>query len=237
MTKLNAKDRIIVALDSPRLDEALAWVRDLAPYAGYFKVGLELLTAHGAPEVVQKIHQLGGRLFFDGKFNDIPNTIAGATRSVAKLGVAMFDVHASCGEESMKAAVAHKGTSIALAVTVLTSIDDSTSRSIFGGPPSEKVVQFAKLAAKSGMDGIVCSPQELELLATFPELAKLRRVTPGIRPAWAATGDQKRILGPADAVKRGATHLVIGRPITSPPAEVGGPVEAIKKILAELETA
>jgi orotidine-5'-phosphate decarboxylase len=232
----SAKDRVIVALDTPSLEKALIWAKDLAPLVGYFKVGLELLTAHGAPTVVRELHKVGARIFFDGKFNDIPNTISGAVAAVSKLGVEMFDVHASIGKEAMKAAAAQKGKSKALAVTILTSLDDDASRKIFGAAAEQKVLQFALEAAECGMDGIVCSPKELHLFQSQPTLASLWKVTPGVRPTWAVTDDQKRHLTPGDAIAQGATHLVIGRPITEPPAQVGGPVEAAKRILDELES-
>lgn len=232
---ISPKDRIIVALDTPSLKQAVEWAEKLSAFVGYFKVGLELLTASGAPQVVSELHKIGARLFFDGKFNDIPNTIAGAVASVSKLGVEMFDVHASIGPEAMRAAAAEKGTSKALAVTVLTSLDDATSLSIFGAPAEQKVLQFALEAAANGMDGIVCSPKELHLFKSHPALQNLWKVTPGVRPHWAVVGDQKRHMSPAKAIEQGATHLVIGRPITEPPKEVGGPVEAAKRIVAELE--
>lgn len=230
-----AKDRIIVALDVDSLDKATELVKQLSPYVGCFKVGLELLTAVGAPRVVKAIQDLGGEIFFDGKFHDIPNTIAGATKAVAQMGVKMFDIHASNGPAAIRAAAAHKGHAKLIAVTVLTSHDETGARSIFGNSHSDKVVQFAREAAAAGADGVVCSPLELKLLAPIPELAKFWKVTPGVRPAWAAANDQKRILTPAEAIRSGATHLVIGRPMTSPPSEIGGPVEAAKRILAEIE--
>jgi orotidine-5'-phosphate decarboxylase len=231
----SAKDRILVALDVDSLDKAMPLVEKLAPYVGSFKVGLELLTSAGAPQVVRRIHDAGGSVFFDGKFDDIPATIAGASRAVSALGVKMFNVHASCGLESMRAAASAKGKSILLAVTVLTSIDDAASKHSFGAPALEKVLAFAEDASVAGCDGIVCSPRELEALAQNPRTARLLKVTPGIRPAWAAANDQKRALTPAEAVKKGASWLVIGRPILQPPS--GTPVDAAKKIIEEIEGA
>ncbi len=228
------KDRIIVALDVDTLEKAVPLVEALAPFVGCFKVGLELLTAEGAPQVVKRIHALGGQVFFDGKFDDIPNTVAGATKTVAALGVKIFDIHASCGLEAMRAAVMNKGKSLLLAVTVLTSLDDAASEHIFGALPSVKVLQFAIDAETAGADGVVCSPHELEILGRAERLQRLLRVTPGVRPAWAAANDQKRVMTPAEAVKKGATHLVIGRPILQPPREVGSPVEAAKRIADEI---
>lgn len=231
---MEPKDRIWVALDVDSLARTTELVRALAPYVGGFKVGLELLTAAGAPQVVEHVHGLGGRLFLDGKFDDIPNTVAAASRAVSRLGVHMFNVHASAGRAAVRAAVENKGDSLCLAVTVLTALTDEDSREIYGQPAVTKVLEFAHLAREAGADGIVCSPQELEALAREPALRSLAKVTPGIRPAWAAANDQKRTLTPAEALKAGATHLVIGRPITRPPTEIGSPVDAARRILKEV---
>lgn len=233
---MGVKDRIIVALDVDSLDKAKVLVESLAPHVGCFKVGLELLTAVGAPQVVEFVHSLGGQVFFDGKFDDIPNTIGGATKAVAGLNVKMFNVHASAGIEAMMAAVANKGQSLVLAVTVLTSLEENNANLIFGGPSKARVLQFARDAKLAGCDGIICSPQELELLGKQKELGGLMKVTPGVRPEWAAAGDQKRIMTPAEAIKAGATALVIGRPITKPPTEIGSPVDAAKRIAEEIAT-
>jgi orotidine-5'-phosphate decarboxylase len=231
---MSPKERLIVALDVDTLDKAVPLVESLAPHVGCFKVGLELLTAEGAPQVVRRIHSLGGKIFFDGKFDDIPNTVAGASRSVAALGVQFFDVHASAGLEAMRAAAAVKGKSLLLAVTVLTSMDTAVSEHIYGGSPQVKVLQFAIDAETAGADGIVCSPQELEMLSQAERLRKLLTVTPGVRPTWAAANDQKRVMTPAEAIRKGATHLVVGRPILAPPREIGSPVEAAKRIVEEI---
>ncbi len=231
---IEPKDRIIAALDVKTLNEAEALVTSLTPYVGCFKVGLELLTFVGAPKVVEFIHSLGGKVFFDGKFNDIPNTIAEASNVVAGMNVKIFNVHASIGIEAMMKAVANKGQSLILAVTVLTSLDENNTNLIFGGPSKAKVLQFARDAKLAGCDGIICSPQELEFLGKQKELNGLMKITPGVRPEWASANDQKRIMTPAEAIKAGATALVIGRPITKPPKEIGGPVEAAKKIAEEI---
>jgi orotidine-5'-phosphate decarboxylase len=231
---LERKDRIIVALDVDSLDKARSLVEELAPCVGCFKVGLELITSAGAPQVVTFVHELGGLVFFDGKFDDIPNTVGNAAKSAASLGVKMFNVHASCGIEAMSAAVANKGDSLVLAVTVLTSLEENNAHLIFGGPSKAKVLQFARDASIAGVDGIICSPQELELLGKQKELGDLLKVTPGVRPEWAAVGDQKRVMTPGEAVKAGATALVIGRPITKPPSEIGSPSEAAKLIAEEI---
>lgn len=232
-----AKEKIIVALDVDDLEKAKSLVESLAPHVGCFKIGLELITSVGAPGVVDFIHGFGGRVFYDGKFCDIPNTVGAAAKAAAALKVSIFNVHASCGIEAMMAAVANKGMSDVLAVTVLTSLEENNAHLIFGGPSKMKVLQFARDAKTAGCDGIICSPQELEFLGKQKELAGLLKVTPGVRPVWAAVGDQKRIMTPAEAIKAGATALVIGRPITKPPAEIGSPVDAAMKIAKEIEGA
>ncbi len=234
---MDARERLIVALDVDNLTTALSLVDKLTPHVGYFKVGLELLTAVGAPQVVTEIHKRHGKIFFDGKFDDIPNTVAGATKSVAGLGVALFDVHASAGLEAMKAAVKNKGKARCLAVTVLTSFTEEECQATFGASPDKKVLEFALKAAEAGVDGIVCSPRELATLGKSDKLKALWKVTPGVRPSWASGDDQKRIMTPLEAIRQGATHLVVGRPILRPPPAVGDPVTAAKKIVEEIAEA
>lgn len=231
---MDPRDQIIVALDVSTLEAAKPLIETLSPYVSCFKVGLELITACGAPQVVKFVHGLGGQLFFDGKFDDIPNTIAAASKAVAAFKVKYFNIHASAGLESMKAAVAHKGLSQVLAVTVLTAISPEECQRIYGASPADKVLQMAIDAKEAGVDGLICSPQELMTLGKHAGLSGLLKVTPGVRPSWASKGDQKRVMTPREAIKAGATHLVIGRPITEPPAEIGSPLNAIKRILDEL---
>jgi len=231
---MNPSERIIVALDVESLEKAEPLIRALSPVVGFFKVGLELLTSVGAPQVVDFIHQRGGKIFFDGKFDDIPNTVAAASRAVAAMGVSFFDVHASCGAASLRAAAAEKKSSKLLVVTVLTSHDEQSALKTFGASSEEKVLSFAREAALCGADGIVCSPKELPALAADPGLKHLLKVTPGVRPEWADANDQKRVLTPAEAIRQGATHLVIGRPILRPPSAIGDPVRAAKRIAEEI---
>jgi len=251
ITRTDHKWKLIVALDVSTLAEALSLVEQLHPFVGYFKVGLELLTAEGAPRVVKAIHDEGGKVFYDGKFSDIPNTIEKASRVVAHdLEVGIFNIHANCGFESMKRAadVAHSSPvgSIVLAVTVLTSLDvnevsrmyqtfqlavDSTSEEI-----KDLVIEGMAIKAKeAGVDGLICSPQDLPALQKLD--LGLRYVTPGVRPEWAAKGDQKRVTTPAQAIRNGADMLVVGRPITQPPEHIGSPVKAAQEILKEIESA
>lgn len=249
---MEAKERIILPLDVDSVAKATGLVQQLAPYVGPFKIGLEFINTMLASLITPKDDEdaeanlreirglfqlLAGRTFWDGKFDDIPNTVGGASAPVAKMGVKMFNVHASAGRDSVVKAVVNKGNSLVFGVTVLTSISADECVSIFGDKPGPKVLQLAKTLAEVGADGIICSSQELELLGQQPELTKLLKVTPGVRPLWAATGDQKRVMTPGEAIKAGASYLVIGRPITQPPTEIGGSVEAAKRIAEEIETA
>lgn len=245
---MEAKKRIIVALDVSSVRQALDLVIALSDYVGGFKLGLEFINSTYYDLVTKPIgdaiavledlqilfHRLEGRLFWDGKLCDIPNTLAGATKPLGEMGVWMINVHASTGIEGMREVVLNSGESKVLAVTVLTSLEENQAHLIFGSPSQVKVLQMAREAVLVGVDGIICSPQELSLLVKQPELDELIYVVPGIRPAWAAAGDQRRITTPADAIKDGADYLVIGRPITKPPSEIGGPVEAAKRIAEEI---
>ncbi len=249
---MEAKDRIIVALDVSSSKEAIGLVEQLKEYVGCFKIGLQFINAMlrsiitpkewlDAAENAQSIRELfsvlDGNIMWDGKFNDIPNTIAGASQEVVKIGVKMFNVHASAGKEAVAKAVANKGNALVLGVTVLTSIDENECRSIFESSPNNKVLQFAYMLCEQQADGIICSPKELEFLGSYIHAERLIRIVPGVRPEWAAKGDQKRVMAPVEAIKAGADYLVIGRPITNPPAEIDSPVEAAKKIVEEIEQA
>lgn len=232
---MDPKERIIVALDVSDLDKAETLVESLAPYVNCFKIGLQLMTAVGTPKAVEFVHGLGGKVFLDGKFCDIPNTVGGAAKAAAKLGVKMFNVHASCGVEAMRNAVENRQSSLVLAVTILTSLDEDNCHLIFGDPVKAKVLQFARDAKFAGCDGIISSPKELDFLGKQIGFGNMfMKVTPGVRPEWAAVGDQKRVMTPGEAIKAGADMLVIGRPITNPPKEVGTPVDAVKRILDEI---
>ncbi|UMX47368.1 MAG: orotidine-5'-phosphate decarboxylase [Candidatus Nealsonbacteria bacterium DGGOD1a] len=233
----NARERIIYALDVSGSVAAMPTIKTIAPLVGIIKTGLELITSGEAPEVIKAIQGMGGQVFYDGKFDDIPNTVGRATKIAAGFGVKMINVHASAGKESIKAAIANKGKSLILGVTILTSIDETECKSIFGDTPGNKVVQFAEMLVDLGADGIICSPKELVLLGKIEKFNHLLKITPGVRPVWAETGDQKRVMTPADAIKAGATHLVIGRPISSPPKEIGSPTNAAYLIAKEIAEA
>ncbi|MDD2758578.1 MAG: orotidine-5'-phosphate decarboxylase [Patescibacteria group bacterium] len=219
---MKPRDRIIVALDVDNLGRAKELIESLAPHVGCFKVGLELITAVGGPQIVQFVHGLGGKVFYDGKFCDIPNTVGKAAKAAANLGVKMFNVHANCGIDAMQEAVMNKGRSHVLAVTVLTSLDEDSCHLIYGAPSKAKVMQFAREATLAGMDGIICSPQELTMLAKRPEFGPgFLFVTPGVRPEWASANDQKRVMTPGEAIKAGAAYAR-HRPPDHQPAQGSG---------------
>jgi len=230
-------NKIIIALDVPGKDEAIALVSRLKS-ARTFKVGLELFTAEG-PALFRKLRALRKDIFLDLKLHDIPNTVAGAVRSAFRHGVQMMTIHASGGREMMaRAAETARQTSeelkrpkpVLLGVTVLTSLKGPDLAEVGAAADvAGQVLRLAGLAKTAGLDGVVCSPQEVEVLRR--EFGKeLVIVTPGIRPVWAAAQDQKRIMTPAEAVAKGADYLVIGRPITGAPS----PEEAFLRVVDEL---
>ena len=223
-------DKLIVALDVDRADEALGLVRLLKPYLGLFKIGNQLFTREG-PAIVKAVRAEGVDVFLDQKWHDIPQTVAHAVTSAVALDVRYVTVHASGGLEMLQAAqAAVKGSRTEiLAVTVLTSLDDGALRQIgFERATAEQVVRLARLAVLAGVNGLVCSPLEIELIRQqLQEPVKL--VTPGVRSAKDGAQDQKRTLSAAEALQRGATHLVIGRPIT----KAADPVAAAQTLIAE----
>jgi orotidine-5'-phosphate decarboxylase len=231
-----ARKRLIVALDVPELAAAADLVNRLERVCSWFKVGMELFTAAG-PQVVELVAARGHSVFLDLKFCDIPNTVAGAVRSAAALGVRMLTIHALGGPAMLEAAQAalagFTDPPQLLAVTVLTSMDQAQSRAVgLERTPAEQVELLARLGLSAGIRGFVCSPQEVAALRalTGPEGTL---VVPGIRPADAQAADQKRIATPADALRNGASYLVVGRPIT----QAADPVEAAEAILEEMAAA
>jgi orotidine-5'-phosphate decarboxylase len=224
-------DRIIVALDVATKKEALALVDQLREQISFFKVGLQLYTAEG-PEIVRAIRATGAKIFLDLKLHDIPNTVAKAVESAARLGVEMLTIHLCGGEAMIRAAVsARQRELLLLGVTVLTSADEQTLRQIgILDKIDDQVLRLAKLGVQKGVDGIVGSPHEITTLRReFGDKTKI--VVPGIRPRGSESSDQKRVMTPREAIHTGADYLVIGRPIV---ANVS-PREAVTKILAELE--
>lgn len=230
---ITAKDKIIVPLDVPTLDEARTLIKKLTGSIGVFKVGNQLFTAAGL-ELVKEIVESGSKVFLDLKFHDIPNTVRGGVESACTLGVHMLTIHLSGGKEMAEAAVAgrNEASTLILGITVLTSLDDVALSEIgFRNSVRDQVILLANLAKSAGITGLVASPQELGILREqFGQYFTM--VIPGIRPTWAAADDQKRILTPAKAAAAGADYLIIGRPITGAP----DPKEATKRIIEELES-
>jgi orotidine-5'-phosphate decarboxylase len=227
---------LFVALDTPELGRALDLAEAVRPHIGGLKVGLEFLTAQG-PAGVAEIVSLGLPVFADVKFHDIPNTVAGAAREIARLGVSLFNVHASGGNAMMRAAKqaaaeADPGVEV-VAVTVLTSLADEDLASIGQlTPASAQVERLAKLAQAAGLDGVVCSPQEISIVrrACGPDFLV---VTPGVRPAGTDLADQRRVMSPAQAIAAGSDILVVGRPITA----AANPGEAARLVAEEVARA
>lgn len=225
---------IYVALDTTDLDYAHALAGRLKGSVGGLKLGLEFFTAHGA-DGVRAFHEFGLPIFLDLKFHDIPNTVAGAARAAAGLGVSIITVHAGGGVAMMKAALeaargVNPGVKV-IAVTVLTSLSDHDLAAVGQTPSSaEQVLRLAQLTKASGLDGVVCSAHEIAPLRAALG-ADFMLVVPGIRPAGSALGDQSRVMGPLEAYKAGASILVIGRPITQAP----DPAQAAKDIAESLE--
>jgi orotidine-5'-phosphate decarboxylase len=233
MSAARFQNPVFVAIDTPDLNRALALARTLKPHVGGLKVGLEFLTAQG-PEGVRRIVEIGLPVFADTKFHDIPNTVAGAAREIAKLGVAIFNVHASGGAAMMRAGLeaarAVSPHTQVIGVTVLTSVDDGDLDAIGQrGPLSDQVVRLARLAKQAGLDGVVCAAREIAAVRKACGLDFLI-VVPGIRPAGAELGDQRRVMTPGEAHRAGAGILVVGRPITA----AADPALAAQAIVAEL---
>lgn len=224
---------LIIALDYASLDAALCMADRLDPSRCRLKVGKELFTRSG-PEVLDALHGRGFEVFLDLKFHDIPNTVAGAIQAAAEQGVWMVNVHAGGGRRMMEAAkqrlVQHNLSTHLIAVTVLTSMEAADLAEVgIEASPADQVERLAVLARDSGMDGVVCSAQEASRLRELCGRDFLK-VTPGIRPSFAAAGDQRRVMAPADAMAAGSTHLVVGRPVT----QAEEPMAALVAIESEL---
>lgn len=267
---MDIKDRIIVALDVEIFERAKPLIEDLIPHVNYFKVGLNLISTGESQQTAEFVHNARGKVFLDGKLNDIPNTIKEASKAIRKKGVEMFNLHCSVGAAGMIAAregvnkafstdetimvdykILHTEPKI-LGVTILTSHNyDSLVetgffeelnianiqelRQIQRQRMEALVIRLALLAQDNGLDGVIASPHEIEAIRNCcqPEFLV---VTPGVRPKWANVNDQKRVMTAAEAIQRGADHLVIGRPITQPPPDIGTPIDAVKLIPDEINS-
>ena len=235
-----ADDRLIVALDVSTMEAMKSIVSSLGDSVSFYKVGMELFYAEG-DQTVRYLQEHGKHVFLDLKLHDIPNTVAHGVSSLTRLGANLITIHGQGGPIMMKAAAEAARESAEklgierpklLAITVLTSFDDESWTSIGGQLPiADQVIRLAKLAKESGMDGVVCSALEAKMIrdACGPDFLI---VTPGIRPSFAATNDQKRIATPLSALQDGASRLVIGRPIT----QAEHPQEAVRLIIEEMES-
>lgn len=228
------KKRIIVALDYPTVEQALLMADQLDPMRCRLKVGKELFT-RGGPAIVEQLQRKGFEVFLDLKFHDIPNTTAKAVRAAGELGVWMVNVHATGGRRMMEAArnelsQVKNNKTLLIAVTVLTSMEREDLQEVgLDLDPLDHVKRLAALTESCGLDGVVCSAQEVTPLRTIisPEFSL---VTPGIRPADSVAGDQRRIMTPSEAIQAGSTYLVIGRPIT----QAENPLLALESIEKEV---
>ena len=241
MIKNKAKDRLIVALDTSSEDEALKLIKILSNKVGYFKVGLELFSCMG-PKIIDIIKDNGSKVFFDGKFVDIPNTVSKAVANIVKHRADMLNVYMSGGaimiQEAKKSILeTAKANNLPppklLGVTVLTSMTSDVLENDLKIQTqlNDYVLHLANLGIKNGLDGIICSANEAKLIKSKIQDSNFLIVTPGIRPAWAQKNDQKRIATPKEAIENGVTHMVVGRPITGDK----NPADAAEKILEEIE--
>lgn len=238
-------DRIIVAVDVDNIEQAHAIAKDLQGTGVSLKIGNQLGTYEGWRAAVELGKTYDSPVFCDTKFKDIPKTVELSARAITRFQPAMFNIMADNSLTALEAAVRGVTTAmqdyqldhkpLLLGVTVLTSISDEESVELYGAPAAEKVQQFAKNAAIAGLDGLVCSAQEIKQLKVDPATKHLILVTPGIRPTWAEKGDQSRVMTPKMAKEAGADYLVIGRPITQPPDSIGSPRDAVAKIMEELQ--
>jgi len=240
MNITDPRKRLIVALDVPSPESALELVQILKGHVGYFKIGLQLFTSVG-PSIVERIVGQDCRVFLDLKLHDIPNTVSNSVRAALGLGVSMLTLHTTGGEAMLRRAAETVAESAErspvapqlLGVTILTSMDEQQVDSVgLTGPIDNLVVRLAHLADSCGLDGVVCSPQELDRLDR-EEFESLFFVTPGIRPMGAQKHDQSRTKTAAEAIQLGARHLVIGRPIT----QAADPASAAESIVSEIQRA
>jgi len=231
------KNRLIYALDAAGFNLAEEWVERLSDLAGMFKIGKQLFVREG-PAVVRMVHSHRGKVFLDLKFHDIPFTVAEAAAEASRLQVEMFNVHALGGRAMMEAArkavdkaadeLGRPGPNV-LAVTILTSLADADLAEMGMGRVRDSVLRLAALARKAGLEGVVASPQEVEMIRNECG-SDFLIVVPGIRPSGEEKGDQKRIMTPAEAIRAGADYLVVGRPIR----EAKDPRQQAKEILEQM---
>lgn len=245
LRQATGKDRVFPAIDVDTLDDAKRLMDELVGLVAYVKFGLQLVTRESWSAAVAAADERGFKVFCDGKFKDIPNTVENAAYSIAHQRPGFFTVMADTSREALRAArtgVDRAAAELSLnekpkiiAVTVLTAISDDECRQIYGADAKAKVLQFGTNAVEAGLDAIVCSPEEINLFRPAEKFKDTIIITPGVRPTWAASNDQSRVATPAEAIKRGADMLVIGRPITRPPREIGSIKEAVRRITQEID--
>jgi orotidine-5'-phosphate decarboxylase len=238
MTELKPSERILCALDTINTEEACELAKMLGPHVGGIKLGLEFFGANG-PQGFDQVSKVHNNIFLDLKLHDIPNTVAKAIHALMPLKPAIMTIHTAGGPAMMTAAADAAADAakkigctkpIIVGVTILTSLDNQDLEAVgYQNNVSEQVIKMAKLAKESGLDGVVCSPHEISLIKKACG-KEFKLVVPGIRPAGSATGDQKRVMTPAEAVKLGADYLVIGRPIT----DAVDPISSAKAIAFEI---
>jgi orotidine-5'-phosphate decarboxylase len=239
---MKAKDKMFVALDVDTAAQALDLVRTLSECTDMFKIGMQLFTAEG-PDLVRRIVDSGAKVFLDLKFHDIPNTVGAAAAAATRLGVFMFNIHAAGGSPMMRRAVTDASKAAAdlgrrppliMGVTMLTSADATTlAENAIGRSMGQQVASLAKLAALCGLDGVIASPREVEIIRETVGRPDFQVLTPGIRPHDGANDDQKRVSTPGAAIKAGVDYLVVGRPITA----ARDPFKAASQILEEIQLA
>ena len=244
-TRIQVKDKLIVALDTSSEQEAVKLVEKLSEHVGYFKIGLELFTSCG-PKIIEVIKDKGNKVFFDGKFLDIPNTVAKAVANLVRHRVDMLNLYMTGGIKMLQEAKSSLNDAAVrynlqppklLGVTVLTSLTADTLKNDLKvqSQIDEYVLHLAMIAFTNSLNGIICSPNEAKLIrdalkARSRDVDSFLIVTPGVRPSWSKAHDQERIATPKEAILNGASHIVVGRPIT----EAKDPQDAVKRILDEI---
>jgi orotidine-5'-phosphate decarboxylase len=230
------KEKICIGLDVSTRKEAMDLVRALRDLAGLFKVGMQLYTAEG-PSLIREIVEAGGKVFLDLKFHDIPNTVRSAAVEAAKLGVSMMTVHVSGGRQMMEAIAAElkdkfgAGKPLVVGVTVLTSLNDNALRELgMDATMDDQVLRLAKLAESSGLDGVVCSPREIQMIRGAVR-RDFKIVTPGIRMPGQSADDQQRTATPREAIASGADYIVVGRAVTN----ASDPRTALETLLGTIQ--
>lgn len=240
--KLSAEERVWVALDYSSVEEADLVLGAVANRIGAFKIGTEIAARQGWKKPIEYIHQKGGQVFADTKLNDVPTTTGKTASIILENSPEFINIHTSSGMESMKALTesvsknSKEPYTKTLGVTALTSLSEQEIQEIFGRNHTEAVKHMGRMALQSGLDGLICSPQEIPVIRNDEELDGLVLATPGVRPQWANKNDQQRVTTPREAIEMGGNYVIIGRPITQSPLE-GGPEESVARIVSEIAEA